>query len=81
VPGHIEGTRALVAGRVAAVDGVLAAGPTTAYEGARPTYGDGFTEETASWLMNKTLCWLTHLERTGAAARQGDAPERWSRPA
>jgi glyoxylase-like metal-dependent hydrolase (beta-lactamase superfamily II) len=81
VPGHIEGNRALVARRLAAVDGVLEAGPKTAYEVARATYGDGFTEETASWLMNKTLCWLTHLERTGAAARQGDAPERWSRPA
>ena len=34
--------------------------------------------ESASWLFTKMLCYLTHLEVTGAARRIAGEPERWS---
>jgi glyoxylase-like metal-dependent hydrolase (beta-lactamase superfamily II) len=82
VPGHIEANRALVAERLEAVRAALAPGePRTAYEVAKAVYGDAFNEATTAWLLNKTLCWLTHLELLGAAVRDGESPERWSRVA
>jgi glyoxylase-like metal-dependent hydrolase (beta-lactamase superfamily II) len=78
VPGHIAANRALVAERLEAVRAALATGPLTAYDLARAVYGDLYTEETASWLLSKTLCWLTHLERLGDAAHDGGSPDRWS---
>jgi glyoxylase-like metal-dependent hydrolase (beta-lactamase superfamily II) len=78
IPGHIAANRALVAQRLHVVRTALAAGPRTPYEVAQAVYGDGFTEQTTGWLLNKTLCWLTHLERLGEAARLGEDPERWA---
>jgi glyoxylase-like metal-dependent hydrolase (beta-lactamase superfamily II) len=78
IPGHIAANRALVAQRLHVVRTALAAGPKTPYEVAQAVYGDGFTEQTAGWLLNKTLCWLMHLERLGDAARLGEDPERWA---
>ena len=69
--------RALVQERLEAVEAALAT-PRTAYEIAREIYGERFSEPTATWLMTKTLAWLTHLERRGLAQRAGDGPERWS---
>jgi glyoxylase-like metal-dependent hydrolase (beta-lactamase superfamily II) len=80
VPGHIEANRALVAERLAAVRRALAAAPRTPYDVAQAVYGDMFGEDTATWLLNKTLCWLTHLERAGEAAHDPGPPEVW-RPA
>ena len=40
-------------------------------------YGDRLVPETAAWLLTKMRCWLTHLERTGRAAKLADDPERW----
>jgi glyoxylase-like metal-dependent hydrolase (beta-lactamase superfamily II) len=79
IPGHIEGNRKLVAERLDAVRAALADGPRTAYEVARGVYSEAFTDATSGWLMTKTLCWLTHLERLGEAAGAGEHPERWSR--
>jgi hypothetical protein len=56
----------------------LGGGPRTGYELAQAVYGDRFTDATASWLLSKTLSWLTHLERRGLVERTGDSPERWS---
>ena len=81
VPGHIEANRALVAERLDAVRSALAAGPVTAFEIARAVYGDRFTADSAGWLLSKTLCWLTHLERGGLAVREGAGPELWQRAA
>jgi len=78
VPGHIEANRALVAERLAAVRRALEAGPRTAYEIAQAVYGDAFTEASTTWLLTKTRCWLTHLERLGLAESGGETPERWS---
>jgi glyoxylase-like metal-dependent hydrolase (beta-lactamase superfamily II) len=78
IPGHINGNRELVARRLEAVRAALARGPRTAYEVAREVYGEGYTEQMASWLMTKTLAYLTHLAVLGEARREPGAPERWS---
>jgi glyoxylase-like metal-dependent hydrolase (beta-lactamase superfamily II) len=79
VPGHITANRELVARRLEATRQALAEGPQTAYEIATRIYGEAFSEVTATWLLTKTRCWLTHLERLGEATRDGHTPERWSR--
>jgi glyoxylase-like metal-dependent hydrolase (beta-lactamase superfamily II) len=77
VPGHITANRALVAERLEAVRAALSSGASTAYDVARAVYGERFTGDSAAWLLTKTLCWLTHLERGGLAVREGETPERW----
>ena len=81
LPGHIAANRSLVAERLDAVQAALAQGPQTPYDVARAVYGELLTETSAPWLLTKTLCWLTHLERCGLAVRAGETPERWSRAA
>lgn len=78
VVGHVAANRSLVRERLDAVRSAL---PGTAYEIAQQVYGDRFSELTASWLLSKTLAFLTHLEAQGLAERAGDRPERWSAPA
>jgi glyoxylase-like metal-dependent hydrolase (beta-lactamase superfamily II) len=79
VRGHVAANRALVAARLDAVRAVLAGGPATAYETARAVYGELFDDDAmGTWLLTKTLCWLTHLERLGEAAREDGTPERWT---
>jgi glyoxylase-like metal-dependent hydrolase (beta-lactamase superfamily II) len=81
VAGHIAANRSLVAERLEAVRGALAASPRTPYEVAQTVYGELFTDDTASWLLTKSLCWLTHLERQEEAVRRDGTPERWERAA
>ena len=82
IPGHISANRDLVAERLSAVRAALADGPLTAYQLAGRVYGDAFGEQTATWLLTKTLCWLTHLEHAGEAERLEPAtpeqPEAWA---
>ena len=52
----------------------LADGPATAYDLAPAVYGDAFRPEVASWLLSKLLCYLTHLEATGAVERTQEEP-------
>jgi glyoxylase-like metal-dependent hydrolase (beta-lactamase superfamily II) len=78
VPGHIRGNRELVARRLEAVRAALATGPRTAYEVAREVYGEAYTEDMASWLMTKTLAYLTHLAALGEATRSDGCPQTWS---
>jgi glyoxylase-like metal-dependent hydrolase (beta-lactamase superfamily II) len=78
VHAHVAANRAPVEQRLEAVRAALATGPRTAYETAQELYGERFTEVTVNWLMSKTLCWLTHLERDALVERSGEAPERWS---
>ena len=78
IPGHVDANRALVEHRLRAVQAELEQGPRTAFDIAHAVYGDRFTEATGSWLLSKTRCWLTHLERGGLARRTGGSPERWS---
>ena len=81
VAGHVAANRALVEQRLGPCRPRLAARPAHARtRSPRRVYGERFTDVTANWLLSKTLCYLTHLERRGLARRQGDSPERWSRP-
>jgi hypothetical protein len=52
-----------------------------AWDLAARLYGDLFADATATWLLSKSLSWLTHLEALGEAVREpsGDG-EAW-RPA
>jgi glyoxylase-like metal-dependent hydrolase (beta-lactamase superfamily II) len=81
VDAHIEGNRALVKERL---DALLAAlregGPMTAFAAVPAVHGAEATAANASWWVQETLCYLTHLEATGRAARErddADGPERW----
>jgi glyoxylase-like metal-dependent hydrolase (beta-lactamase superfamily II) len=75
IAGHVAANRSLIEQRLTAVQAAL---PGTAYEIAQGVYGERFNELTATWLLTKTLAWLSHLERRGLAERAGEAPERWS---
>ena len=75
---HIEANRALVRERLDAVRAALADGPSTAYDLLPAVYGEKLHPETASWWLSEVLCYLTHLETTGAARRIDGEPERWA---
>jgi glyoxylase-like metal-dependent hydrolase (beta-lactamase superfamily II) len=81
VGAHIDGNRALVAERLERLLTVLREqGPITAFEAVPHQYGEEPTAATASWWLQETLCYLRHLEVTGAAAperAEADGPERW----
>lgn len=69
VRAHIAGNRALVASRL---DGALSGvgeGELSALELVPAIFGEPITEETASWRLTETLCYLNHLEREGRIAR------------
>jgi glyoxylase-like metal-dependent hydrolase (beta-lactamase superfamily II) len=76
--GHVEGNRALVRERLAAVRAGLAAdGEATAFALLPGVYGEKLIPETTAWLLTKMLCYLEHLERLGAVERLEGEPERW----
>jgi glyoxylase-like metal-dependent hydrolase (beta-lactamase superfamily II) len=79
VAAHITGNRELVAARLEVVRGLLAEGPTTAWDLAARLYGDLFGPATATWLLTKSLAWLTHLQRLGEAAPEPrEGTEVWA---
>ncbi len=78
IAAHVQANRDLIARRLDAVRAALAKGPLTPYEVAREVYGTAFTQDMGSWLLTKTLAWLTHLEATGQASADREPPERWS---
>jgi glyoxylase-like metal-dependent hydrolase (beta-lactamase superfamily II) len=76
--GHVEGNRALVRERLDTLLVALATrGEPTAFELLPDVYGEHLVPETAGWLLSKTLCYLEHLERQGAAERAEGEPVRW----
>jgi len=77
VHAHVEANRALVRQRVHALRTAIGEGPATAYALAQRTYPH-FGPETATWLLTKVLCFLTHLEVAGEAVRVEGEPERWA---
>jgi hypothetical protein len=78
VHGHVDASRGLVEERIAAVLGALGDGPRTALEIAPTVRGEALSERNASWLLAETLCYLTHLERLGAVARDdGEGKPLW----
>jgi glyoxylase-like metal-dependent hydrolase (beta-lactamase superfamily II) len=70
VDGHIAANRALVAQRLDQVRELLAGEPLSAWDLASRLYGDLFIDATATWLLSKSLSWLTHLEALGEVARE-----------
>jgi glyoxylase-like metal-dependent hydrolase (beta-lactamase superfamily II) len=81
VDAHIAGNRALVNERLEALLAALRArGPITAFAAVPAVHGAEPDAATASWWVQETLCYLTHLEATGRAVRErpdADGPERW----
>lgn len=75
VPGHIEGNRALVGGRLEAVLASLRDGPRKVVEIAPRVHGGELRASNASWWLSETLCYLTHLERLQSVERDED--DRW----
>jgi len=77
--GHVEGNRALVAERLAAIVGELRErGEATAFDLLPAIYGERLMPATAGWLLTKTLCYLDHLEGQGRVRRLGGEPTRWT---
>jgi glyoxylase-like metal-dependent hydrolase (beta-lactamase superfamily II) len=77
VQGHIEANRALVHERIDKVHEVISRGEITAFDAVPLVYGQAITPMNANWWLSETLCYLTHLERTGRAERIAGEPERW----
>jgi glyoxylase-like metal-dependent hydrolase (beta-lactamase superfamily II) len=75
---HVEGNRALVRQRLAAVTAALAPDARTVVEIVPEVYGEALTSDNAAWLLTQTLCYLRHLERNGrVAAMTEGAQQRW----
>ncbi len=77
VAAHIRANRELVGERLEAVRRAIAGEPRTAFDMIGDVYGQELTAATAQWWLSETLCYLTHLERTGEAVREPGEPERW----
>jgi glyoxylase-like metal-dependent hydrolase (beta-lactamase superfamily II) len=77
VQGHIEANRALVLERIEKVQFVISRSEITAFDAVPQVYGQAITPLNANWWLSETLCYLTHLERAGRAARIPGEPERW----
>ena len=77
---HIDANRALVAERLERVRAAVAEhGPITAYDIVPLLHGEALTQLTAGWWLPETLCYLRHLEVTGAWSRVEDGEtERWA---
>ena len=65
--------------RLEAVLAGLAGEPSTAYDLLPAVYGETLQPGVAGWLLSKVLCYLTHLEASGAVRRIEGEPERWAR--
>ena len=76
---HIAGNRELVATRLSGTLAGLEESPRTALELVPAIFGEPITEQTASWRLTETLCYLNHLEREGRAERDtgDDGTEIW----
>jgi glyoxylase-like metal-dependent hydrolase (beta-lactamase superfamily II) len=80
VRAHVRANRELVAGRLEATERALADGPRPAIEIVPEVHGTQLSEGNAAWWLSETLCYLTHLERSGRARRIPGTPERWAAP-
>jgi glyoxylase-like metal-dependent hydrolase (beta-lactamase superfamily II) len=79
VRAHIEGNRRLVAQRLEAAADAVRGAPHTALQLIPAVYGEPLSEETASWRLTETLCYLRHLELSGRLARDSDGVAEWWR--
>jgi glyoxylase-like metal-dependent hydrolase (beta-lactamase superfamily II) len=78
VEAHINANRALVNERLRQVEAALADGALTAFEVVPKVYGGPVTQATGAWWINKTLCYLRHLEVKGRVRRVPGEPDRWT---
>jgi len=78
VHAHIQGNRALVQERLAAVQQAVAGRALTVFEIVPHVYGDSLSQQNAHWLLSKILCYLTHLQALGQVHRVPGEPERWA---
>ncbi|HEU4974471.1 MAG TPA: MBL fold metallo-hydrolase [Baekduia sp.] len=77
VQAHIDANRRLVRERMAKAAEAVSGEPITAFDAIPHVYGEAATPVTASWWLNETLCYLTHLELTGRVQLIEGSPERW----
>ena len=77
VQAHINGNRALVRERLAAVLDAVSGRSLTAFEIVPHVYGDSLSGENAHWLLSKVLAYLTHLRIEGRVRSIPGEPERW----
>ena len=78
VRGHIEGNRALVAERLAAVLGAIRTEAKTALEILPAVYSQPVDVRNATWFLSETLSYLRHLQVQGHVAPEPDGDvERW----
>jgi glyoxylase-like metal-dependent hydrolase (beta-lactamase superfamily II) len=78
VHGHVDGSRKLVRQRLNAVLAGLRDGRATALELAPLVHDQPISPQNASWLLSETLCYLQHLERSGAVTSEPDGEAvRW----
>jgi glyoxylase-like metal-dependent hydrolase (beta-lactamase superfamily II) len=75
-PGHIEGNRQLVAQRLQAAVDALRDGPRKVIEIAPIVHGGELQSSNAQWWLTETLCYLTHLKRSGRVMQTDD--DRWA---
>jgi glyoxylase-like metal-dependent hydrolase (beta-lactamase superfamily II) len=79
VDGHIAANRRLIAQRLARCEQVLRdSGPISAFDAVAGVHDEAVTPATATWWLTETLCYLRHLEVTGAAQRIEGDPEHWA---
>jgi glyoxylase-like metal-dependent hydrolase (beta-lactamase superfamily II) len=80
VHGHVESSRALVNHRLERLRAALEGEPRTPLEVAPQVIGEELTEHNAPRLLQETLCYFRHLERSGEVVRAGEEdPPRWRR--
>jgi glyoxylase-like metal-dependent hydrolase (beta-lactamase superfamily II) len=77
VQAHINGNRALVQERLAAVLGAVSGQALTAFEVVPHVYGESLSGANAHWLLSKVLCYLTHMRAEGRVRSIPGEPERW----
>jgi glyoxylase-like metal-dependent hydrolase (beta-lactamase superfamily II) len=77
VQAHINGNRALVGERLAAVLEAVKGQALTAFEVVPHVYGESLSGANAHWLLSKVLCYLTHLRAEGRVRSIPGEPERW----
>ncbi len=78
VHGHIVASRGLVEQRLEALLSALGGEPRTPLELSPAVYGEEVREQNASRVLQETLCYLQHLERTGRVEREpGEDAPRW----
>jgi glyoxylase-like metal-dependent hydrolase (beta-lactamase superfamily II) len=77
VQAHVNGNRALVQERLAAVLDAVSGQALTAFEVVPHVYGESLSGANAHWLLSKVLCYLTHMRAEGRVRSIPGEPERW----